>query len=220
IRLNQNADRISSRGTRGQRLRDHARRRADAALPTESHRAGSLAYRAFFNRSVFGGLDCGEDLVAPDVTASDVVQVTVVSLGDNRVDRTDLLVAGQLQHPFDQRIGDAGDVQRVGQQDRRLDLAKLVDLSRTHQFAEAVADINSRRNFLLKHVAQMRQDRRHARSYIVASDQCGVAYADSGDVGDRVVFTSGQNPDDDAQVAGARAGSLVGRLAHCVKGEK
>ena len=66
----------------------------------------------------------------------------------------------------------------------------------------------------------MRQDRRHARSYIVASDQGGMAHADSGDVGDRVVFAHGQNADDDAQVAGARTGSLSSRLAHCFKGEK
>ena len=66
----------------------------------------------------------------------------------------------------------------------------------------------------------MRQDRRHARSYIVASDQGGMAHADSSDVGDRVVFARRQNADDDAQVAGARAGRLVGRLAHCFEGEK
>jgi hypothetical protein len=47
-----------------------------------------------------------------------------------------------------------------------------------------------------------------------------MAHADSGDVGDRVVFARGQNADDDAQVAGARAGSLSSRLAHCFKGEK
>src|SRR5215475_15723401 len=66
----------------------------------------------------------------------------------------------------------------------------------------------------------MRQDRRHARSYIVASEQSGMAHADSGDVGDRVVFARGQNADDDAQVTGARTGSLSSRLAHCFKGEK
>ena len=66
----------------------------------------------------------------------------------------------------------------------------------------------------------MRQDRRHDRSYIVASDQGGMAHPDSGDIGERIVFASGQNADDDAQVAGARAWSLVGRLAHCFKGEK
>src|SRR5262249_21149221 len=66
----------------------------------------------------------------------------------------------------------------------------------------------------------MRQDRRHTRSYIVASDQGGMAHADSGDVGDRVVFAGGQNADDDAQVAGARTGRLSSRLAHCFNGEK
>ena len=98
----------------------------------------------------FADSDRGEDLVAPYVTAPNVVQVAVVRLGDDRVDRTDLLVAGKLEHPLDQRVGDAGDVQGVGQQDRRLDLAKLVDLSRTHQFAEAVAHEYGRRDFFLK----------------------------------------------------------------------
>ena len=196
IRLHQHADRVAVRRAAG--------RRADAAFESERDRPGAGADGAFLDRAAARRLDRVKHLIPPDGTGADVVQRAVVRLRDERVDRAHLLVPRQRQHVVEQRVGHARHVQRRGQEDRRLDLAELLDLCRPRDLAEAVADEDRARHFLLKEAPAVRQHRGHAGADGLAADDGGVPDADAGDVGDGVERPRLERADDDAHVPRAR----------------
>jgi hypothetical protein len=96
------------------------------------------------------------------VAAANVVQFAVIGLADHGVDRAHSLVARLRQRPFDRARHRLGDVQCVGKQDRRLDIAQLRHLGRSGELAEGVGDEETRGYLVLEQVAAMRQDRRDA----------------------------------------------------------
>src|SRR5262249_58419932 len=77
IRLNQYTDCVNAKA-----LWDHARRRADAAFPSEGHSAGSCADRAFLDRPVIGGSHCGEDIFSTGMAPSNAFKRADDSLGN------------------------------------------------------------------------------------------------------------------------------------------
>ncbi len=122
VGLHEHADGVAAAAAR-----QDARGGADAALEAEGDGARARADRALFDRAALRGTQRAEDLFAPDVAAPDVVEEAVVRLADERVDGAHLLVAGQGEHPLDERVRRARDVERVGEQNRRLDLAEFLE---------------------------------------------------------------------------------------------
>src|SRR4029079_6608798 len=149
-----------------------------------------------------------EDFVAADGAGADVVERAVVRLRDDRVDRAHLFVAGQREHVVEERVGDTRHVQRRRQENRRLDLAELLDLRRSHDLAEAVADEDAGRHFLDKEIPAVREDGGDAGADGLAADDGGVPDADAGDVGDGVERPRRHRAEDHAGLAGARARRL------------
>ena len=106
----------------------------------------------------------------------DVVQVAVVALQHDRIDRrglpADLRIGGD--RAADQRIGAGADGEGVGQQDRRLQRAEFVHLHQADALAEAVQHRRGRDRLVAEQVAVVRQDGGDAGAH-VALDQRGVA---------------------------------------------
>jgi hypothetical protein len=57
------------------------------------------------------------------------------------------------------------------------------------------------RNFSLKEIARVRKDRRHAGANPLAADDCGMANANSGNIGDGVIWTGGKGAERDTRLA-------------------
>jgi hypothetical protein len=161
-------------------------------MPTFRHRTGGR--RA--NR--------GDDVIARDVEAADVVQPAVVGLPDQRVDRSHLFVPGLRERIGDDAFDAGADAEGVGEDDRRLDLPELEDLSRSRQLAERVADEHRAGHLVLKEVPAVRQDGRHSGADVVALDDRGVTDLHAGDVGDRVERTRREHAGRKAEVARSR----------------
>src|SRR5256714_1543726 len=191
-----------------------ARGRADAAFEAEGHGARARADRTLLDLSALRRLQSREDFLGTDVATAYVVQLPVVRLGDDGVYGAHLLVSGKREHPFDQSVGDARDVQGVCEQDRRLDLAEFVDLRRTHELAEAVADEDGGGDFLAEEVAAVRKYRRHARANVRALNQCRVSDAHALHVCDGVESARGQHADHEADVARAWSFRFAAVLCH------
>jgi len=144
----------------------------------------------------------------------DVVQEAVVALPHNRADRAgrqaDFGIAGQ--HIVDNSIGHAGNVERVGQQNRGLDHAQFADLLEAQRLAKPVERPHRSDDLLLKEVSAMRQDGGHAGAdrplarpqRPVASDQRDMPDPDAGHVSDGIKPAGGQQTGRNAQVAQAR----------------
>ena len=143
-------------------------------------------------------------MLARDVQAADVVEAAVVGLADERVDRAHLLVARLRERVAHDRIHRRADAERVGQDDRRLDRAELVDLRRAGELAERVADEHRPGHLVLKDVAAVRHDRGDAGAHAVALDDGRVPDAHARHVGDRVQRARLVHTRRDAQVARPR----------------
>src|SRR5205085_4362281 len=91
---------------------DDARGRADAALEAEGHGSRARPDRPLLDLAALRRLQNREDLFAPDVATAYVVQLPVVRLGDQGVDRAHVLVAGKREHPVNQPVGHARDAER------------------------------------------------------------------------------------------------------------
>jgi hypothetical protein len=153
-------------------------------------------------------------IFARDVPTAPVVQSpAVVRLRDKRVDGAHLFVAGKREHVIEQRIGGARHAQSRSQNDGRLDLAEFFDLRRTHQLAEAVADEDCARHFLLKQIARMRQDGGDAGANVRAANDGRVADAHAGHVRNRIERARRQNADAHADLSGAWPRGAIVRLA-------
>ena len=78
-------------------------------------------------------------MIAGHVQAADVVEPAVVRFADERVDRTDLLVARLGDRVADDSVNRDADAERVREDDRRFDGAELRDLRRARQLAKRIA---------------------------------------------------------------------------------
>ncbi len=150
------------------------------------------------------------------MATSDVVEVAVIRLTDDRVDRAYLLIPRQPEHPVDQGVGDSRDVERVGQQDWCLDLAQLIDLRRAHQLAKAIANDDRPRHLLAKKIAGMRQDRRHSRPDRVATDDRRLPDLHPGNVGDRIQSPCAKHTNPQADLSRPRPLLSPGLRFHCL----
>ena len=149
------------------RPRDLAGRRADPCFEAE----GSWC-RCRLRRSLRRGgrwrLSRGRRRRAGgDRAPADVGEEAVVGLADDRVEAGRRRVA--VEQPGQQRVGDPEHRERPGQQDRRLQHAKLVHLGRADQLAVAVAHRDRRGQGSPPH--PVRHRRRHRR----AVQSCGRA---------------------------------------------
>jgi hypothetical protein len=89
-------------------------------------------------------------MIASDVQAADVVEPAVVRLANERVDRTDLLVARLGDRVADDGVNRHADAERIRQDDRRFDRAELRDLRRARQLAKRIADEHRAGDLVLK----------------------------------------------------------------------
>ena len=94
----------------------------------------------------------------------------------------------------DHRVDSDAHGQGVGQHDGRLDGAELVDLRRAGQLAEGVADVDRAGHLVLKEVAAVRKNRRHARADVVPANHRRVADADAWNIRDGVNGPAGSTP--------------------------
>ena len=86
------------------------------------------------------------------------VRDLVVGFGDQRIHGLHVLVAGKAEHVSDERVGHAGGGKRGGQQNRRFNLAQLVDLRGAYQLAERIAHKDRPGNFFSEEIAAVGQD--------------------------------------------------------------
>ena len=93
-----------------------------------------------------------------------------------------LLRERPLYEPFDGRA----DAQGIGERDRRFDGAELVDLGRTRELAERVADEHGAGHLVLKQVAAVWHDGRDTGANVVAGYDRGVTDLHAGHVSDGV----------------------------------
>ncbi len=135
------------------------------------------------------------------VATTDVVQVTIVGLADDSVDRDDTGIAVLRERPF-HGAGDAlCDRKGIGEDDGSFDLAQFRHLRRAGEFSEPVADSEPCWNFVLEQVAGVRKNGGHPGAHCIAVVQGDMANGDTSDVGDRVERTRAQHTDVDAQVS-------------------
>ena len=130
---------------------------------------------------------------------ADVVQARVVRFAHERVDRANRLVARLRQGVGDDRLEGGPNGQSVGQDDRRLDRAQLLDLRRAGKLAEGVAHENGARDFLLKQVAAVGEDGRDARMDLLSIVDRRMPDPDSRDVGDGVEWSGREDAWCDSQ---------------------
>ena len=154
-----------------------------------------------------------QNVLARDVQAADVVQAAVVRLADERVHAAHVRVGLLRERPRHDRLERRSDAQRVGQDDRRLDRAELVDLSRAGELAERIADEHRSRDLVSKQIAGVRKDRRHTGAYAIAADDGRVTHAHAADVRDCVERTGIEDTWPDAELTGARPVARLGGAA-------
>ena len=90
---------------------------------------------------------------------ADIVQQAVIGFADDGVYRADILIARLGERPFDGGGAGFGDIERVGEQDRRFHLPQFDDLGRSHEFAVRIIGDEAGRHLVLEEIAAMRQDR-------------------------------------------------------------
>ena len=135
------------------------------------------------------GVQRGEHMVLRDVQAPDVVQIAVVALEDDGVHgafgAADLVVAREhIAHAG--RKGRA-DRERIGQDQRRLEIPELLHLHESRALAEAVDHMDRGGAAVMEQIPLVRQQGCHARLHI-AIRQRAVPDRDPRHVGDEVAF--------------------------------
>ena len=140
-----------------------------------------------------GIVDGVDDHLGRDVHAADIVQVTVVGLTHDGVDRPLVLVAGLHQRVADDTLQACRYTQRVGQDDGCLDVAQFVHLGHTRQFAESVAHIDGCRHLLAEDVALVRHDSGNAGAHAVTLDEGHMTHRHPRHVGDGIVLSCFEN---------------------------
>ena len=188
-----------------------ARGGADPALEVVADHPGAAADGALVDRtSRRGGVGLAR-VVGGHVEAVDVVEVAVPRLGDHG--QRPRLDAGRQLLDLDRDQGVAHDPHAVGVRDgdRRVQQADLLEPRQPGHLAVAVEPVVRRVDRVAPHVPLVRHDDRHAGAHSVALEHRGVADADAGHVGDRIVRARLERADPDAE---ARARSPVMRAPH------
>ena len=140
-------------------FRQMARTRADPAFPSEGNRALARPDRALFDRSGAGFLQGALDVFRLDLKTADVVELPVICFADQRVHAADIFITRKSKDPIGQGCGCVPHAESVCQHNGCLDLPDFVDLRGAHKFAKRVVSENCTRDFLLKDIARVRQDR-------------------------------------------------------------
>ena len=155
-------------------------------------------------------------LLRRDRPRANVVERAVIRFRHDRIDRPHVRHSRLLEHPVDHRVGRLPDTERAREQDRRLELAELVQLGRSGDLAEAVSDVQRRGHAVGEQVPAVRQNRGHAGANVVALDHRRLPDAHAGDVGDRVEPAGREHARLDAEIARPRAlgGRLRGECGH------
>jgi len=195
VRLDKGADRKAAEA-----LGQNSRCGADAAFEPECGRPRSCAHRSLWHRAVLSLLDGEEDIEGPDCTGPDVIQVAIVGLTNNRVDRTNVLISRLAQGPIHYRLHRRTHAQRIGQHDRRLEVAQLLHLQEARRLAESVGGKDRRRHLPLKNIAAVGHDRGDTGADPLALDQGAMAHPDALDIGDRVERSRMEDPGLDAEI--------------------
>ena len=181
VGLYQHAERIGTAGGL-----DAARRRADASLEAEGDGASAGADGALGHWPRLRRLDGRDDLLDGGPAGTNVVEAGVVGLSDHGIERHDALVARLAERPAVDGLNGPTDRQRVGEHDRRFDLAELLHLRCTSELAEAVEHCQPGRQLVAAEIAVVRHDGRGAGAQALALDHRHLTDANAGHVGDGV----------------------------------
>jgi hypothetical protein len=115
-----------------------------------------------------------------------------------------LLVARPGEGPADDGIDRRPDGQRVGQDDRSLDVSQLPHLQEARGLAETVSDKHRGRDLTLKQVPAVWQDGSHTRADRISFHDRGMPDPDSRHVRDRVPLPRRQHAGTNTQVPDPR----------------
>ena len=182
---------------------DDARRRADSPFELVARHSAPRADRALLEVGARRG-DGPQHVLPADRKRADVVQEAVVALEDRRVHRPGLPadVGVRGEHRADERLGRRAHAEGVGQQDRRLERAHLLDLDDPARLAETVDHVARRHDFFAEEVPRRRNNGGHTGLYRAVGEGA-VSDGDAGDVGDRIPQSFGHTADADAVVLDA-----------------
>ena len=131
VALDQHADRVAA-GLGG----EHARRGADAALEAVADHPGAAADVALGDGPAARAVERREHVLGLHVEAVDVVEQAVVGLGHDR--QAPGLQARPRHLPLEDRVAHDADAVRVGDRDRALEEAALLEPRRPGHLAVAV----------------------------------------------------------------------------------
>src|SRR5262249_51564938 len=133
----------------------------------------------------------------------DITEPSRIGFGDQRVDRTHVLVAGQRKQVSGGRVPRFPHAQGAGENNGRLELAQLVDLQSTSELAKCVSHYDRGRDLVAKEVARVREDGSDARVDRPVLADRHLTYANARYVGDRVERPRRQDAELHAPVAKA-----------------
>ena len=194
IRLHEGAH-----GPAAERIGELSRSSSDARLEAESLRARTSAYGTLDDGTGSGVLQRREYVRLLHEARADVVHARVVRFAHKTVDAHDGFVFFILKRPIDEAVDRRGNAHRVRQDDRRFEVAELLDLRIARHLPEAVPEKNAAGDLRLKNVARMRANGRdagvHADAVVVQSH---VPDEDAFDVRNGVVFARREDADSDA----------------------
>ncbi|GLV59791.1 hypothetical protein KDH_66150 [Dictyobacter sp. S3.2.2.5] len=99
--------------------------------------------------------------------ATDVVKKAIVAFADDWIDGTrgDADLWALFDHPGNKRVSDLADIQRIRQQNGRLQQTQLGDLYQADRFAKAIEDGRRRWHFEPEKVSPMRQNGSDTRTH-------------------------------------------------------
>ncbi len=124
----------------------------------------------------------------------DIVEIAVVGFTDDWIDGADIPVFGNGQHIVHDAIGGLPGVQRIGQDDRSLDLAQLANLGRANKLPEPVSDEHCGSDFFGEEVTVMGKDRCRACADGISSNQSDMTDEHTTNISDRVEWPPRKNP--------------------------
>jgi hypothetical protein len=162
------------------------RRCSNAAFETKTYRPGAGAYGTLLDGAGSSLFYRFADMMLAHRPASNVVQPSVVRFTHYGVYGHHVLIPGQTQHVFDYAVSHYPNIECVGQHDRGLDISQLLDLGIAHKFAEGIAQIDCRRDFLRKEISRVGDDSGHSGSDVFSLFKRNMADLDPFDIGNPV----------------------------------
>ena len=131
-----------------------------------------------------------DDVRRRDRSRLDVVEQRVVALGHDGQRNVVAASDGGMMfdHPADDAVRGAPDVERIGQHDRFFEIARLVDPMRSRHLAVAVEGKEGGRDLVIPGIG-IGQNGGRARADVAAFDFCQMCDPNAADVGDRVQGT-------------------------------